>query len=462
MNGLRLSFVFLFSILTVQFAAPLRADDTTEFVEVIVDLLSESDKEMRSLGLEQVRTAQPGAAATKGFAAALPKLSEEAQIGLLKALGARGDAAAKEGIGELLTSSKSTDVRVAAIGALGNLGGAEDLPAILKFLARGEEAEKGSARSSLIRLRGETVSKLIAEAYDDYYSPTVKIAIVEILTERRAMETIPKILEAAVSNIDSVRTVAMVSLGKIAGPEHIAGMVEGVLKAEKGRERTAAEKQVMFVSARIEDPAKRALPLLWAVREYPVPQKLELLSTLGRVGGPLARKVIEAAITSNDTELNDLGIEAICNWPDATIAPRLLELATFNTNDTYRAAALRALMRVAPLRDDRSDEDRLALLVKAMSMTSTTRDAEFALDRARTIRTIESLRFVERYIDKANLKEQACLSVVELAHDRTLRVPNQKEFDKALDKVIAVSKDAVVVDRAQRYKIDETWVRPKK
>jgi len=50
--------------------------------------------------------------------------------------------------------------------------------------------------------------------------------------------------------------------------------------------------------------------------------------------------------------------------------------------------------------------------------------------------------------------------VVELAHHRDLREPNKAEFDRALDKVIQTSKDATVVDRANRYKKGQTWARP--
>ena len=44
---------------------------------------------------------------------------------------------------------------------------------------------------------------------------------------------------------------------------------------------------------------------------------------------------------------------------------------------------------------------------------------------------------------------------------RGLREPHKAEFDQALDKVIQTSQDATVVDRAQRYKKGQTWVRPK-
>jgi hypothetical protein len=65
------------------------------------------------------------------------------------------------------------------------------------------------------------------------------------------------------------------------------------------------------------------------------------------------------------------------------------------------------------------------------------------------------------FVDQPTFSEQACLSIVELAHHRNLREPNKSEFHPALDKVISTSKNATTVDRAKRYKAGQTWVRPK-
>ncbi len=64
-------------------------------------------------------------------------------------------------------------------------------------------------------------------------------------------------------------------------------------------------------------------------------------------------------------------------------------------------------------------------------------------------------------MNRVRYAQQACQSVVELAHHRELRDENKAEFDRALDKVIQASKDATVIDRANRYKKGQTWVRPK-
>ena len=123
--------------------------------------------------------------------------------------------------------------------------------------------------------------------------------------------------------------------------------------------------------------------------------------------------------------------------------------------------ALKAMIRVAVLPDDRSDQVRLDLLRTAMAMCRGDADRQQILDRTKAVRTVECLRFVKPYMDQARFTEPACLAIVELAHHSGLREANKEEFHRALDDVIQISKDATVIDRAQRYKKGETWVRPK-
>ena len=432
-----------------------------ELVDLVVGLLGDEDKDVRALGFEQVRTEAKGEAATRLFAAQLPKIKPEAQVGLLSALSDRGDRAARPAVVALLDKSTEESVRVAAMKALGFLGEPTDTQRLVKLLDSESKGERSAARKSLTDLAGETVPGAIVGEMKNA-RPELRVTLIEILASRRAFRSVDALLAAAIDDDSSVRKAAMKALGELAGPDHIAGMVQGVLKAADSRERADAEKRVMFACARIKDVDKRAEPVLAAMQKLSEGNHRKMLSTLGRVGGEPARKVVEKAIASDDAKLHELGIKALCNWPDASVAPRLMELAINDDHDSHKIATLRALIRVAPLKDDRSDADRLQILRKAMVMATRNDERKLALDRARGIRTVESLRFILPYADQAKFAEQACLSIVELAHHRGLRVPNQAEFDKALDKVIATSKDAVVVDRARRYKKDETWVRPKK
>ena len=70
-------------------------------LQMIVELVSDSDRDMRALGLQRVREEAPGEAATKRFVELLPKLPPDAQAGLLEALGERGDAVARPTVGTM-------------------------------------------------------------------------------------------------------------------------------------------------------------------------------------------------------------------------------------------------------------------------------------------------------------------------------------------------------------------------
>ena len=133
-----------------------------ELVQMVVNLLSDKDKDVRALGLEQVRTEAKGPAATQQFAAQLPKLPPEVQAALLSALADRGDTAARPAVFDLLAASPDEAVRLAAIGALGFLGEPADARLLMRLLTEGSPAEQAAARTALTRLPGESVSTAVA------------------------------------------------------------------------------------------------------------------------------------------------------------------------------------------------------------------------------------------------------------------------------------------------------------
>ena len=446
----------MFAASAVALAANARAQD--DLIPLIVELLRDKDKDVRALAFEQVRTQAKGEAATRKFAELLPTLQPETQTGMLSALAARGDRAAIPAVRKLLADSQETPVRVAAIAAIGFLGDQADVSVLIEHLAGGKDAEQKAARTSLIRIPGEAASTAIVAQMQR--GPAAQcIALIDILTERHTGQS--QLLIAAVDDDPQIRTAAMIALGHIAGPEHIAAMVPGVLKAKPGSERAAAERAVAAVCHRIGESNDRAKPLLVTMDKLDAKDRIELMPTLGRVGGPTALASAEEAYRDADPAMHAAGLAALCNWPDGIVAARLLELARTEKHPEHRTLARRALIRIAPLDDTRSDERRLDLLRTLIPMCPDDVGKNQVLERAKAVRTIQTLRFIASYMDEPRFAQQACVTVVELAHHSGLREPHKEEFHAALDKVIATSKDATVIDRAQRYKRGQTWVRPK-
>ncbi len=424
------------------------------FVQLIEQLVPDGDKERRAVGLQLLREAAKGSAATKQFAGLLASLPPALQVELLDALADRADRAARPAVLDLLKTAKD-QVRVAALRALGTLGEAADVPLLLRAMTTASDSEQAAARDGLTRLSGPAINGAIVAELKSA-NPETRVELIGVLVGRRALGAIPALLGAAEDPDANVRMKAMNGLGQLARPEDVPAMLKAVLKTPKGSERDAADTAVMLVCNQTKNADERAQPLLSAMKKLSDDEQTALLPTLGKVGGSAALKIIEAAMSDKRPERRDAGFRALYNWPDGSISVKLLELAQQAGDGEQRLAAVRALIRVAPLPDKRPDEERLDMLKKAMSLTTCDEDRNLVLKRAAAIRSIETLRFAAAYMYHPTYAQQACATVVELAHHRELRDPNKAEFDKALDAVISISKDPPLIDEAKRYKKGQT------
>ena len=455
------SCVFLFAASTLLPTPTVGAEGGDELVQQIVKLLANPDREFRAAGLDQVRTSARGAARTRAFAAQLPKLEPSAQAALIAALADRGDAAARPAVVEVLAASKNEDVRVAALAALGEIGADDDLPLLVKALSASSGAEQQAARTALRRMKGDFVDKALAANAKSGEAQT-RAALIELLAARRASSQMPALLAASMDDDARVRGAAMNALGQLAGQGQLAAMIPAVLKAEKGGERDAAERNVAAVCARIENEDERANALISALDKVDDSRRDELLSLVGRVGGKRLIDFVGEIATGADAARRSLAIDALGKWPNASPADKLLEIANAASDPALRKQAFQGYVKLAAARDRRSDKERLDRMQQAMKAARTPEEQELVIERARTAYSVETLRFVLPYVAQEEFAQTACETIVELAHHREIREPHKAEFGKALDQVIKVSKDAVVVDRAQRYKRGETWERPKK
>jgi hypothetical protein len=389
--------------------------------------------------------------------ATLPALR---QIELIRALADRGDKAAIPAITVQVLQSTDATVRVAAITALGVLGGGTEVALLKKSLAAADP-DKSAARRALAIVRGDDAVKQIVEAAK-FGEPALRPAFIDILADRRARSALPDFVALSADADAAVRSAAMRALGVLGGTAEVAGMIAGVLKASPGGERQDAERAVVAVCTKnrgAEESAKVFLQQFQAVNEA---DKESLLPALGGIGGPGALSIVDELIASSDPAKKQLGLKAISRWPDATVAPRLLDMVGKAKDQPERDLLLGALIRIAPLPDNKlNDKQKLDLVQKTMALCQKDEERARLLERANAIRTIETFRFVSGFLDSPALAEPACKSVVELAHHRQLRDANKDEFAKALDKVIGTTKNTELVERANAYKAGKTWERKK-
>jgi HEAT repeat protein len=449
------------ALLTCLLLAPAPAAEPPEAVKMVIDLVRRDDPGFRGIGLDRIRHGLRGEAATVEVASLLATAPPARQIELIGALADRGDNAAVPAVAAILNASQDAAVRSEALQALGAIGGATEVAVLTRSLAAADP-EKTAALRALVDIRGVDVGRqLVAAATSG--DPAVRVTCIEILAERRERAAVPDLIGIACDADNAARAAALRGLARFGGPTDVEGLVRALLKSPPGVVRDEATKAVVAVCTATIGNAEAAKTFLARFQAAGDADRELLLPALSRIGGPGALDVVDGLIAAADPARRKLGLLALSRWPDATVAPRLLDLIAKTQDPEERDLLLGALIRIAPLPDNKLDDSKkLGLLQKAMTLCQKPEDRARVLERANAIRTVETFRFVLPYLDDPQLAEPACLSIVELAHHQNLRDAHKPEFAKALDKVIATTKNPELVERANRYKEGKTWERAKK
>lgn len=383
------------------------------------------------------------------LAANLSDLPTDVQVAVLAAIRIRGDQALAP-LALKAAHSEDPGVRIAAIRALGSVGDASALTALIEASAQEGPIGK-AAQESLQIICDPRVDEQIAQRLQQEKDPARRAAWIELVEARRPAGAVALLLDEATHDQSPVRSRAMAALANLAGPQDVATMAAAVLHAEKGAERDDAEKAVMLVSRQVPDPEQQAAPVVALVRQSSAKDRAALLPLLGRIGGKEALSEIQSALHSGDANSYEAGVRAICNWPDASVAGQLLELSEKAESAAHRLWALRAFIRVIALPSDIPDAEKLAMLKQAIERAERDDERNLVLQRASAVRTIEALRFLLPYLDQPSLAQTAGASITELGRHKELRDPNKAEFIPALERVLGTHQDAAVLEQARRF-----------
>ena len=330
-----------------------------------------------------------------------------------------------------LAAVQSTDetLRNAGILAVGALGGAEQVPFLLEYARTG--ANKDLAKLVLSRMSGQRIDAFLMESLKTEQDAEKFSIISDILNRRFNADIRPFLLERAQAPDTPNRQQLLQWAESNASKGDIPDFVKvWALITDRG-EKDRAEQSIARLAER---DASMVLPALGDKWDTP-----EGMSLLGRIGDVNTLARIRQGKNS---------VHAFRTWPNAVVADDLIKaVGDERLTDDERRLALRAFIRVMSLpgtqqRDEIgiriNDVQKVARLIEAYELAKAVDDKRYAIERIGQVRTLESLRFVLKYVDDAELRERACWSVLDLAHDTNFRNSARAEFTAALDKVLSV------------------------
>jgi len=376
---------------------------------------------------------------------AFAELPPVSQARALSALVTVGDT---EALPLALRAVQSEDEMVwqAGLAAVGALGDRSVVPLLLDLALDGD-ARRDRARESLRLLSAEGADDVIVEAMRAA-EPDRRSALIDILRERRAVATVPALLEEARSEDDGVRKAAVRALGELAEPGQAAEMVGLLRGCDDVGECRALEDAIARVLKQTQEADDRAEPVLALLDDAAGAELVSLLAILGRTGGTPALEALREALADGTEEAKSAAKDALCNWPDAAAADDLFELAGGHEDESIRLRALRAYVRVIEHVDPGK---RVGLCKKAMAVATDDKDRGSILRRAGGARSLEALEWIVEHLDRPALVNDAGRALLDVARDRNLAREHRGVFEAALTRVIESSGNAGLVrDATQR------------
>ena len=266
-----------------------------------------------------------------------------------------------------LVKSPNIELKQAGIRCLGLIGDASSIPVLVDMLATGGDVAK-AAQKALARLPRKEVTGALLDALRK--RPALRVPVIAALIELKCYDAIDPLVEIAASDDPAEYGPALDGLRGIADPDEtdIPRLVRLLLRSKSGKHRDEVEKTILIVCGKLAATADRSELVLASLEKEAPSDAPKYLPVLGRLGGAKALKKIEASLGSPDTSVQEAAVRALCNWPNADVADKLLELARTSENREFRRWALRAYIRVVSLRSERPEAETLAMLQNAFKL----------------------------------------------------------------------------------------------
>jgi HEAT repeat protein len=334
-------------------------------------------------------------------------------------------------------------VRVAALQTLARVGDESDIPLLLKVATKASGSEREAARGSLDLLHGETVNQKIM-ALIPSADPNVKAELVRSLGQRNVVKATETLLKTAVDPDQSVRRESFKSLAIVSSPKFIDELIQLVINEGNSGVRDEAERTLVLVSQKIQDPSNQASAVLTVLPSVEdIEARSSLLEVAGRIGDMNALPVLRNELKNENPENQKAAIYALSAWPDAEPINDLLKIVETSENETHKILALRGYIDLVKIRSNRSHAESVALFKTAMDFATEVTEKKMVLSGLGRLWSVETLEVSVQYLDDPDIKPEAeaalirPLEVLLESDEKSLKEMLNKGLRETLNKILS-------------------------
>jgi len=338
-------------------------------------------------------------------------------------------------------------VRVAAIDALRNVGDASVLPVLIAAATQTEEQRiANAARNTLIEMSSDGIDAAILAALRSGGTSAVKIALMNIIAERRIFAASPIILTLLKDSDAAVSGAAVSALGQISGIEDLPVLL-GLLKQAQSEAETKKILDVLKSACTRFSQEAAATEVAKALDGASAEQKTQLLDLLKEIAGTKALDIVSSYAWGDDAAMRNVGTRILGEWrspPDLDqLAAACLKLA--KESQEYKIRGLRGYIRLAR-QFDMPEDRRLEMCQIFYGLAERDEDRLLIFDVFSRLSSVKALEKATSYLDKPALREKAAETAVVIG---TKLQGRQPQGARHMEAVVKATQNAETKQRAE-------------
>jgi HEAT repeat protein len=381
----------------------LAKTDATAAAPLVLQALKGSEALLQNAAVSAAPFAL-GRNCSRTLAKMMPSLSPRVKALILNIL----DNSAEKVVVESAADRDGT-VRLAALNAMGRMGGAQSVPVLLSLAASDVRAEKTTAEAALTQINGTGAGAAIEQAASAGESKSRGVAI-KALVSRKQVRAMPVLLRCAEDTDEAVRKSAFNALGRLAGDADLDALLKLANKANASDAFVAIE----ATAQRVQDKPAATKKLLAFAKDETT--QTALIDALSALGGPEALGVVTRLTASSNTDTRESAIKALGNWPDISAAKPLLALAAdTNQQDKIHQQALQAIVQLVKSSENAPAETLADTALAAMRATRQDDEKKLVLSALGFVPHPKAVNELKPMLADAKFKSEAGQAGIALA-----------------------------------------------
>ncbi len=393
----------------------------SEAVSLILAVLEGDDDLLKPAALAAVSTI-PGQNVSSLLAPRLNTLPAEEKTLLIQALTDRGDRTIVPVLVQSLESD-SPPVEIAALRALGTLGGASEVALMASRLASTDESVAAAAAAAL---RATTAPGTNAAMIEIARSApqAVQVELIEVLSDRHATEVAADMLQLARSQDVTCSRAALGALGKLASFHEMSRLLDVLVSREGQASPVQALRAITAVIVRDDRHRNDIARLIQERLDRAVGSRaccslLQLLSTVPNASS--LHRLRAASEEDSDPSVRDAAIRTLARYPDPAAIEALLHIFQTSARNAHRAVALRGcvrLLKAHTIPAEQATEVYEQLVAHATSVA----EKKLILSGLATVQHPLALGLIKNFMDDDAVKAEAALALDAMANNVSVRV----------------------------------------